>query len=128
MKADFWCLETLLWLLGKEEALTIVSAVRKQFEVELNYSQEAMNLHEAHELFSKSPEFSHRVAVPKLIPELTGGNVIGMTYLPGPKLETVLRARMEALGIKAEGRPIEEMLKSRQGNLGDLSTSSSTSS
>lgn len=114
MKADFWCLETLLWLLGKQEALTIVSLMRKQFEVELDYPQEARTLGEAYDAFSSSPEFRDRVAVPKPIPELTRGNVIGMTYLPGPKLETVLRARLEALGVDMNGRSFEDMLKSGQ--------------
>jgi len=125
MKADFWCLETLLWLMGNHDAVKIASLLRKQFEGELDYSQEARNLGEAYEAFSSSPEFSSRVAVPRPIPELTHGNVIGMTYLPGPKLETVLRARLEALGMNMKGRSFEDMLKMRQGqNLDGMEVSS----
>lgn len=110
LRADFWCLETLLWLLSKTEALSLVSMLRKQFEVELDYAQEAEFLHEAHAALAASA-FSDRVAVPQPIPELTRGNVVGMTYLPGPKLESVLRARLKALGVNIEGRSFDEMLR-----------------
>lgn len=38
-----------------------------------------------------APEFVGRVVVPEPIPELTNGSVIGMEYLPGPKLEALGR-------------------------------------
>eukprot|EP00930_Biecheleria_cincta_P058136 TRINITY_DN43989_c0_g1_i1.p1 TRINITY_DN43989_c0_g1~~TRINITY_DN43989_c0_g1_i1.p1 ORF type:complete len:577 (+),score=81.20 TRINITY_DN43989_c0_g1_i1:32-1732(+) len=127
LRADFWCLETLLWLLNKSEALSLVSLLRQQFEVELDYSQEAQNLEQAHAALSLAPDFRDRIAVPKPIPELTSGSVIGMSYLPGPKLETVLRARLEALGVDMKDRSFNDLLRAGQGAEPNFASSSSSS-
>mmetsp|Transcript_5827 Transcript_5827/g.10743 ORF Transcript_5827/g.10743 Transcript_5827/m.10743 type:complete len:561 (-) Transcript_5827:18-1700(-) len=111
LHADFWCLETLLWLCSMNNAHTVVTLLRKQFEVELDYEQEASNLQDLHDTIAASPEFRDLFVVPRPIPELTHGNVIGMSYLPGPKLETVLRARLEALGIKLDGRSFNDLIR-----------------
>jgi len=117
LRADFWCLETLLWLLSRTEALSLVSLLRKQFEIELDYAQEAEHLREAHAALAAS-EFNDRIVVPQPIPELTQGNVVGMTYLPGPKLESVLRARLEALGVNLQGRSFDAIFRAAQQNAG----------
>ena len=123
MHADFRCLEILLWLVGEADALRITRQIRVQFEVELDYAQEAVHLRGLHQAIMSSPEFAGRVAVPEPIPELTGGNVVGMEYLPGLQLERVLRQRLEALGVDLRGKSLSEWAAAKQqqeGGLGKL--------
>ncbi|CAJ1353969.1 unnamed protein product [Effrenium voratum] len=83
LRADFRCLEILLWLVSRE-ALTIMQQVRQQFATELDYESEACHLRDLHAAFQVSPEFSSKVVLPEPIPELTSGNVIGGAVLAGP--------------------------------------------
>lgn len=112
--ADFRCLEALLWLLGEGAALTVVQQLRDQFAQELDYEREASNLKQLHDAIRAAPEFRDTVIVPELLPELTKNNVIGMEYLPGEKLEGVLRRRLEALGVQLNGVSLQDWLKSQQ--------------
>jgi len=113
LRADFRCLELLLRLVNTD-ALAILRQVKQQFAVELDYSSEATHLREVYAAFQAAPEFEGKIAVPEPIPQLTSGNVIGMAYLEGPKLETALRVRMEALGVDLGQRGIGEWLASQQ--------------
>jgi len=130
MRADFRCLDILLWLVNKD-ALPMLRQVWEQFSTELDYAAEANNLRDLHEAFQASSEFSGRVVVPEPIPELTTGNVIGMGYLPGRKLELALRDRLEALGVEIGGQSIGDWLRSQQRNglehFGDEKSSSQSS-
>eukprot|EP00442_Polarella_glacialis_P038984 CAMPEP_0115155048 /NCGR_PEP_ID=MMETSP0227-20121206/67667_1 /TAXON_ID=89957 /ORGANISM="Polarella glacialis, Strain CCMP 1383" /LENGTH=184 /DNA_ID=CAMNT_0002566059 /DNA_START=1 /DNA_END=552 /DNA_ORIENTATION=+ len=111
--ADFRCLQGLLWLVSPD-ALPMLSQVWEQFATELDYAAEALNLRDLHVAFEAAPEFAGRICVPEPIPELTSGNVIGMGYLPGPKLETALRARLEALGVDVGSQSMGDWLASQQ--------------
>lgn len=112
--ADFRCLEALLWLLGETSALAILQQLRDQFAQELNYEKEALNLRQLHNAINAAPEFRERVVVPEPLLELTKGNVVGMEYLPGTKLESVLRKRLEILGVQMNGISFKDWLKLQQ--------------
>lgn len=114
--ADFRCLENFLWIIGTEvsaDALLIIQKLRDQFSQELDYEREASNLRQLHTAIDAS-EFRSKILVPSPIQELTKGNTIGMEYLPGVKLEGVLRTRLEALGVDMKGRSLQDVLRSQQ--------------
>eukprot|EP00439_Symbiodinium_sp_Y106_P068289 s2412_g11.t1 len=113
--ADFRCLELLLRLVNTE-ALVILRQVKEQFSVELDYTSEANHLQEVYSAFRVAPEFKDKVAVPEPIPQLTSGSVIGMGYLEGPKLETALRARLQALGMDVGQQGVGEWIAAQQRN------------
>jgi len=118
MRADFWCLETLLWLVGDADAGRITRQVREQFEIELDYAQEAVHLQGLYDALTGTPagaRFAGRVAIPRPIPELTAGAVIGMEYFPGPKLETVCMQRLEALGMNLKGKSLNDWFADKAG-------------
>mmetsp|Transcript_26312 Transcript_26312/g.57092 ORF Transcript_26312/g.57092 Transcript_26312/m.57092 type:complete len:618 (+) Transcript_26312:115-1968(+) len=106
MTADFWCVETLMWLLGEADGVAAVKRVHSQFQVELDYKQEAEHLKgvaDAFEACKEAAGFANKVSVPRPIPELTHGSVLGMEYLAGPKLEAVCLERLRALGVSMKG-------------------------
>lgn len=111
--ADFRCLELLLRLVNTE-ALVILRQVKQQFSLELDYTSEANHLQEVYSAFQVAPEFKDKVAVPEPIPQLTSGSVIGMGYLEGPKLETALRARLQALGMDVGQQGIGDWIAAQQ--------------
>lgn len=96
------------------EALVILRQVKQQFSVELDYTSEANHLQEVYSAFQVAPEFKDKVAVPEPIPQLTSGSVIGMGYLEGPKLETALRARLQALGMDVGQQGIGDWIAAQQ--------------
>mmetsp|Transcript_35968 Transcript_35968/g.102714 ORF Transcript_35968/g.102714 Transcript_35968/m.102714 type:complete len:584 (-) Transcript_35968:6-1757(-) len=100
LRADFDCLEALAGLSKTPHIpLPILQRIRKQFEQELDYSREAYHLQTLHQAIRAAPEFWGRVVVPAPIPELTRGRVLTMDYIPGPKVDAVLVARLKALGV-----------------------------
>merc|ERR1719410_2549000 len=105
----------LLCKIANPEALTVLNRICEQFEQELDYDLEHKALSALHEGIAASPEFASRVAVPAPIAELSRGKVIGMEFLPGPKLEAALQERLEALGINLGGASLKEfMMKQMQ--------------
>lgn len=131
MRADFDCIETLMGMVNKE-GLVVMQRIRRQFELELDYAQEAKHLQWLHESLAVAPEFSHRVVVPRPIMELTRGRVLGMDFCPGRKLAEVLTERLQALGVSLEDRSIAAVLgrpqslsKNQEGDAGDIARGSS---
>lgn len=100
----------LLAKIADPEALPVLNKICEQFEQELDYDQEHKALLALHKGIVASPEFSSRVAVPAPIAELSRGKVIGMEFLPGPKLEEALRERLAALGIDVGATSLKEMM------------------
>lgn len=106
---------TMLCKIAKPEALELISSMCEQFERELDYDLERQALACLHEGISASSEFASRVVVPAPVSELSRGKVIGMEFLPGPKLESALQERLEALGINLGGASLKEfMMKQMQ--------------
>eukprot|EP00419_Tripos_fusus_P021295 CAMPEP_0172747134 /NCGR_PEP_ID=MMETSP1074-20121228/142082_1 /TAXON_ID=2916 /ORGANISM="Ceratium fusus, Strain PA161109" /LENGTH=535 /DNA_ID=CAMNT_0013578599 /DNA_START=24 /DNA_END=1631 /DNA_ORIENTATION=- len=101
---------TMLCKLVKPDVLPLISSMCEQFEQELNYTLEYQALAAIHEGINASPEFASRVAVPAPVPEISRGKVIGMEFLPGPKLETALQERLEALGISLGGASLKDFM------------------
>lgn len=84
--------------------------------MELDYVQEGAHLRALHEALVADPAspFAGRVVVPAPIPELTKGGVIGMSYIAGPKLELVLRTRLELQGTNLGSASLSEWLVQQQ--------------
>lgn len=99
---DFGCIQTLVqW--SSPDALPALQEFRKQFMNEFDYEQEALNLHDVHRSLTNGP-FADRFVVPELVPDLSSKHVLTMTYLPGTKLDTAVKARLEALGLDTSRR------------------------
>lgn len=113
IKADLKSIE-MLCRITNPEALTILKGVFEQFESELDYTQEHRTLGMFARAINSSPEFAGQVVVPAPIESLCKGNVIGMEFLPGPKLEYALRERLEALGMSGQYTNVKDMLMQQQ--------------
>eukprot|EP00929_Paragymnodinium_shiwhaense_P076975 TRINITY_DN39615_c0_g1_i1.p1 TRINITY_DN39615_c0_g1~~TRINITY_DN39615_c0_g1_i1.p1 ORF type:complete len:581 (-),score=137.45 TRINITY_DN39615_c0_g1_i1:679-2421(-) len=114
LHADFGCLEGLLWLLSKPDTQKLVGQLRQQFALELDYEQEAKHLRSLRSSLQEDRRFRDKIALPEPIEELCRDRVIGMEYLPGPKLEVALRQRLEALGVSVGDKPVSEWLLEKQ--------------
>jgi len=93
---DFGCIRTLLWFIA-QDALPFWDGIRDQFATEFDYSREARNLSEVGD--AVNARFGDKVVVPSLIPEMCSPKVITMTYVPGEKLEDVVKAHLRSLGV-----------------------------
>merc|ERR1719354_632909 len=107
-KADFKCLESLVWLTN-EEALPIMKDLTKQYLRELDYTQEAKNLEELHDKIMSDDYWSSRVRVPELRKDLSTNRILTMSFLEGDRLLDVLTQRFG----KLEGS-LKNMLKRQQ--------------
>merc|ERR1712218_258538 len=106
---------TMLCKIAKPTALPLISNMCDQFEQELDYGLELEALACLHEGISASTEFASRVVVPAPVSELSRGKIIAMEFIPGPKLESALQERLEALGINLGGASLKEfMMKQMQ--------------
>lgn len=110
LRADFDSLCTLCRL-TRPEGLPMLRKVRQQFELELDYGQEARHLQALHEALAAAPEFAGRIAVPAPIAELTRGRVLGMEYFPGAKLDDVLQERLATLGLGSGPRTVAAVVQ-----------------
>lgn len=96
---DMSCIRTVLTLV--EPSLgAILDELRKQFLTEFDYRGEAKNLKDVAE--AVLPKWKQCVDMPQPIPHLCGEHALTMTYIPGEKLETVLRKEWQRLGFKEE--------------------------
>eukprot|EP00746_Dinoflagellata_sp_MGD_P008802 gnl/MRDRNA2_/MRDRNA2_117665_c0_seq1.p1 gnl/MRDRNA2_/MRDRNA2_117665_c0~~gnl/MRDRNA2_/MRDRNA2_117665_c0_seq1.p1 ORF type:complete len:512 (-),score=100.86 gnl/MRDRNA2_/MRDRNA2_117665_c0_seq1:30-1565(-) len=118
---DFGCIQTLVgW--SSPEALPALNEFRNQFMNEFDYEQESLNLQAVHQSLTNGP-FGDRFVVPELVPELSSKHVITMTYLPGTKLDTAVRTRLQSLGVDTSKR-LKDWIK----DPGKLSTEEPASS
>jgi len=99
LRADFDSLQRFVGM-TKPQELPMIQKLRKQAEGEVDYTAEAEHLRVLHEAIAASPEFRGAVAVPAPIPELTQNRVLGMEYLPGHRLDDVLKDRLRELGME----------------------------
>lgn len=126
LHADFGCLALLARIAGTAEQVAYVDEWRNRFGEELDYVQEAANLTDCHAAFQQSGNLTASVAVPSIIPELSGRRVIGMEHLPGGKLEAALRQRLQSLGVdltwdhsKGRKSPMAQQFGGRGAQAGD---------
>mmetsp|Transcript_11154 Transcript_11154/g.20922 ORF Transcript_11154/g.20922 Transcript_11154/m.20922 type:complete len:508 (-) Transcript_11154:404-1927(-) len=73
----------------------------RQFLAELDYNQEKENLKQVYSssLNPNAPYLKRGVVIPRVFEDMCTGQVITMTYLPGPKFEEEAREQLALLGI-----------------------------
>lgn len=112
-EVDLRCLSVLAnWALP---ALSqIMEEFRTQFLTELDYHNEARNITEVRrEVLETTDQWRHLVNLPEVIPEYTTDKVLCMTFVPGEKLETVIRKDWQRRGVDI-GPDFREWLRQQQ--------------
>lgn len=74
-------------ILAFTDARAVMDEVRKRFEEELDYVQEAKNLARFAELFAGDPE----IAIPALVPERSSASVLTTHFVEGADVDTAAR-------------------------------------
>ena len=91
----------------------MLDEVRKQFDTEFDYANEAANLVEIRANLARRRE--RRVRVPRAVADLTTSRVLGMEYLPGPTLVAYAKARAAAIdALPAALRPLPYLALRRE--------------
>mmetsp|Transcript_54848 Transcript_54848/g.133197 ORF Transcript_54848/g.133197 Transcript_54848/m.133197 type:complete len:763 (-) Transcript_54848:185-2473(-) len=98
---DFLKLCVYFGVIDESSASLSFEEFSRQFLSELEYTNEAKNLHETYESSTdpNSPYIRRGVVIPEPFRDYCTDRVIVMTYLPGPKFEESARKQLESLGI-----------------------------
>jgi len=94
--ADMSCIRTVVSLV-EPSAAPILDELRTQFLTEFDYRGEARNLEDVAQ--NVLPRWAEAVTMPQPLLPFCGEHVLTMTFLPGEKLDTVLRREWERLGF-----------------------------
>lgn len=107
--ADIQCLHTLTeWT--QPDALAAMDEFSSQYLAELDYEAERQQISACHA--AVMPRFGDVVAVPLPLPALCTPQVLTMTYLDGPMLESEARRQLLLMGVDVDkGASVRDMLK-----------------
>lgn len=102
--ADIQCLKLFTYF-ALPWAYANMCEIEETFEGEFDYLQEARSLQEVRD--RTLPKWSHKVYIPRPIPELTSSRVLGMELLRGEKFVDAVRRRLKPLAER-EGKTVED--------------------